>query len=254
MTKRMSIVNQKGGVGKTTTTCTIAYILATELKKKVLVVDCDSQRNTTSRLETEETKNHSLYDLLTNESILTSQVINKTKYDNLFLIPADARLGKLTESSFPEDHPSPKLVLRQKINEIEKYFDYILFDCAPAINLMTISSLIASTAFLVPTEISEDACNGVRAIHKVINGIRKAGIGDLKNEGVLICRYAKANSIETKRILQLMEEEFKDCLFDVKIPDSVKVGESNNKRATINSMYPKDRAAKAYRVITEKLL
>lgn len=253
---KICIPGQKGGVGKTTTSISLAYILSHSYNKKVLLVDGDSQRNSSTRLMLDEPDGPSLYDLLLDENILLSESIVKTKYENIFLLPADVRLGKLSETTYDSSVVFPALALKSRLDQAMEFFDAIVIDCPASLNHVTTSALIACDLFFIPTELSEDGCTGVRAIYKVVNGIRKSKISDPKSGGILICKYEQGNIKEFKRLLSSMRDEFPDLL-ETRVPHTSKVNEANNKKITIFEM-PKNKqvnaVASAYRQVAKHLL
>lgn len=255
MAKKIAVTNRKGGVGKTTTCINIAYILAHFYDKKVLVIDGDSQRNSTKRL-IDPTNEMTLYNVLL-ENYPINKAIVSTKYKGMYLIPSDVRLDLLTESHFREDDSAfPKMIIRSKLELVETIFDYIIFDTAPSTNFVTLSSIIASDAFLLPTELSEDSCDGLRSIYKVIRSISKVGLTPPIDAGILICRYEKGHVGEIKRLLIQMKEEFPNLL-DFKIPATVKISEANNKRFVLSEISTDKKSKHAlseYKKVTDHLI
>ena len=183
--KVISIANQKGGVGKTTTTVNLASILARR-GKKVLLIDADPQGNATSGLGVEKEVEFSTYDVLVNDTQI-QDTIQDTMIKNLKVCPSDINLAgaevELVSMMSREQR------LNEKLNEIKNQFDYILIDCPPSLGLITLNAFTASNSVLIPVQCEYFALEGLGQLLNTINLVKKHLNKNIQIEGALLTMY-----------------------------------------------------------------
>lgn len=187
MGKIISLANQKGGVGKTTTTVNLGTILAKK-GKKVLLIDADPQGNATSGLGVEKETEFSTYDILVNDTKI-QDVIQDTIIKNLKLCPANMSLAgaevELVSMMSREQR------LKEKLDEVRDYFDYILIDCPPSLGLITLNAFTASNSVLIPVQCEYFALEGLGQLINTINLVKKHLNKEIQIEGALLTMYDK---------------------------------------------------------------
>mgnify|MGYP001181258508 CR=1 FL=1 len=221
MTKIISITNQKGGVGKTTTTINLATSLAA-IKKRVLIIDADPQANASTGIGIDyNSREPSLYKLI-NEGSLKNDCIKKTIIPGLEIIAASTDLAA-SEIELA-DVPEREYVLKSIINKINNY-DFIIIDCPPALGLLTINAIVASNSIIIPLQCEFFALEGLTSLIKTIDLIKESFNKSVFIEGVLLTMVDKRNSlsalVETDVRSHLGEKVYKTT-----IPRNIKVSEA----------------------------
>lgn len=244
----IAIGNQKGGVAKTTTTLNLGSCLV-ELGKKVLLIDLDSQANLTKSIEVKEEKKKNIHDLIIKDAEI-EEVIANTNIANLDIICSDISLanveGELSEVMDRE------LMLKQALISIRDY-DYILIDCSPSLNLLTINALVASDSLLIPLEPSVFGLEGLAQLINVLKLVIKKFNGELKVKGVLLTRVDSRSKIPQVFRNQL-KEIFGAKLFDTMIHQSVSVIRSQMKREPLSTYDKLSRTYKEYLQLAEEVI
>ena len=250
-TKVLSVINEKGGCGKTTTVIQIAYYLAQS--KKVLLIDLDKQASSTIHLTGRANHKISSYDILKSECelpIKKSVVRADNSWGNLLLIPADRRLTTIEQDlagSLDRDR-----ILRKVIQDTKDFFDYIVIDTPPVLGVETRNALIASTHYLVVTDLSEYSEIGVSNARVFADKVKKRVNKKLKEVGVLLTGYEKANANVVREVMKnLREEDF--FLKDWVIPHSVKVLEAQRNNKALGDVFPSSIVAKVYKRFADHL-
>jgi chromosome partitioning protein len=225
--KIISIINQKGGVGKTTTVINLASALSQQ-GKKILVIDLDPQGNATTGLGLSNTDNsdETIYGILNGtKSIL--EVIKKTKFDNLDLITSNVDLSGLeVETAGDNDRAFIlKTHLTTNLNESGGFYDYILIDCPPSLSLLTVMALVSSNSLLVPLQTEFFALEGLTQLMKTIERIKVNLNPKLEIQGILLTMYDRRNKLSSQ-----VEEEarsyFKEKVYQTVIPRNVRLSEA----------------------------
>lgn len=250
MARVISIANQKGGVGKTTTAINLAAsIAASELR--VLLIDSDPQGNSTTGLGIAKTDGMTtIYDVLIGGSPI-QDAIQPGGYDGLSLIPADKNLvaGNLDLVGLDDR----ELVLKNAIESIKDRFDYILIDCPPALDLLTLNALVASNSVLVPIQCEFLALEGISQLIDTIERVRETFNESLEIEGVLLTMYDDRTNL-TRQVETNLREFFGDDVFHTVIPRSVRLAEAPSFGQPILTYDPRSRGAESYIKLAKEVL
>ncbi len=250
MARVISIANQKGGVGKTTTAINLAASLAAS-ELRVLLIDSDPQGNSTTGLGIAKTEGMTtIYNVLIGGSPI-NEAIQPGAYDGLSLIPADKNLvaGNLDLVGV-EDR---ELVLRRAIESIRGEFDYILIDCPPALDLLTLNALVASDSVLVPIQCEFFALEGISQLMDTIERVREAFNQPLEIEGVLLTMYDDRTNL-TRQVETDLREFFGRDVFHTVIPRSVRLAEAPSFGQPIIAYDPRSRGAESYIQLAKEVL
>ena len=225
--KIIYIINQKGGVGKTTTVINLAAGLSL-LGKKVLVIDLDPQGNATTGLGLSNIENSekSIYNVL-NGTKQISDVIEKTKFENLDLITSNVDLSGLEVETAGDNRRA--FILKEQImaylNDSRRDYSYILIDCPPSLSLLTIMALVSSESLLVPLQTEFFALEGVTQLMKTINRIKNNLNTDLSIRGILLTMYDKRNKL-SGQVEKEAREYFKEKVYQTVVPRNVRLSEA----------------------------
>jgi chromosome partitioning protein len=242
--KVISFVNQKGGVGKTTTTINLAAYLTTT-KRKVLVIDLDPQANASSGLGLRDVE-IGIYDVLTGESTL-EEAIQPTTQPNLFLLPSTADLAGATVEL--TDQPER---LRQLLNRLEG-FDVVLVDAPPSLGALAVNALVASDGIIIPLQAEYYALEGVAGMMDTIERVRDALNPSLKLLGILVTMFDTRTNL-AQQVEQNVREHFGELVFWSVIPRNVKLSEAPSYGQTINKYAPVSSGAGAYKRLAQEVM
>jgi chromosome partitioning protein len=223
----ISVINQKGGVGKTTTVINLAAGLS-QLKKKILVIDLDPQGNATTGLGLSNMENSSdtIYGVL-NGTREINHVINKTKFDNLDMITSNVDLSGLEVET--ADDSNRAFILKSKLtaylNTSRGSYDYILIDCPPSLSLLTVMALVSSNSLLVPLQTEFFALEGLTQLMKTIERIKVSLNPELKIRGILLTMYDKRNKLSSQ-VEKEARDYFSKKVYSTIIPRNVRLSEA----------------------------
>lgn len=247
----ISFANQKGGVGKTTTTLSLASILA-QKGKKILVVDLDPQSNLTSGIGFEKTHEYkSIYDVLINDEETTQVFVPSEISDNLFLIPSKIDLAASEIELVSKI--SRERILKEKLDKIKNDFDYILIDCPPSLGLLTLNSLVASDGLIIPVQCEYFALEGISQLMNTVNLVKKSLNPRLSIAGVVMTMFDARTKLSTE-VVKEVQSYFKSKLFNTIIPRNVRISESPSFGKPIDKYDPSSLGAKSYTRLAEEFL
>ncbi|MFS0638924.1 AAA family ATPase [Mesobacillus foraminis] len=242
MGKIIAIANQKGGVGKTTTSVSLGASLA-YIGKKVLLIDIDPQGNATSGVGIEKADvEQCIYDVLVDD-VHAKAVILPTTVDNLFTIPATIQLAGAEIELVPTI--SREVRLKRALEEVKEAFDYILIDCPPSLGLLTINSLTASDSVLIPVQCEYYALEGLSQLLNTVRLVQKHLNHDLKIEGVLLTMLDARTNLGIQ-VIEEVKKYFQDKVYKTIIPRSVRLSEAPSHGEPIIMYDSKSRGAEVY--------
>lgn len=241
MGKIISVANQKGGVGKTTTTVNLATILAKK-GKKILLIDADPQGNATSGLGVEKEVEFSTYDILVNETEM-KETLQDTIIKNLKVCPSNINLAgaevELVSMMSREQR------LKEKLEEIREKFDYIFIDCPPSLGLITLNSFTASDSVLIPVQCEYYALEGLGQLLNTINLVKKHLNKQIKIEGALLTMYDMRTNL-SNQVVKEVKKYFENKVYKTVIPRNVKLSEAPSYGMPITEYDPRSKGAKSY--------
>lgn len=252
MARIIAVANQKGGVGKTTTTINLSAALA-EMGKKVLVVDIDPQGNTTNGLGIDKGKlDNTIYDLILGESTI-SEVILKTPIDGLDLIPANMDLAGAEVELVVDPKPNNSSILKDALTKVEPSYDFILLDCPPSLNILTVNSLTAAKTVLVPIQCEYYALEGLSQLISTIQLVRDRLNPNLQIEGIVFTMYDARTNL-SMQVVQNVQANVKQHIYQTIIPRSVRLAEAPSFGEPITTYDPKSTGALAYRALAKEVM
>ena len=220
--KIMSIVNQKGGVGKTTTAINLGTALAA-IDKNILLIDLDPQGNLSTGIGiTENQRKISVYDLITKETSIDKTILD-TKIPNLKIIPSHLNLSGIEFELASDDDRANKL--SSKINNLEKYFDLVLIDCPPSLGILTVNSLVASNSVLVPLQCEFYALEGLAQLLRTVEKVKENLNPNLLLEGVILTMFDSRNRL-SEDVVNDAREHLGEKVFKTIIPRNVRLSEA----------------------------
>lgn len=250
MSKTIAIANQKGGVGKTTTTINLAASLAAN-DLKVLLVDIDPQGNSTTGLGVAKSQDMpSIYDLLLGERD-TPQVARPTECMGLDIVPANQNL--VAANLELVDETEREFRLRDKLLAAKRTYDFILIDCPPALDLLTLNALVAADSVIIPIQCEFFALEGISQLMDTIQGIRDSFEHNIAIEGILLTMYDDRANL-TKQVAQDLRDFFKDQVFETVIPRSIRLAEAPSHGKPIILYDVRSKGAESYVALAKELL
>ena len=253
MIKTIAVANQKGGVGKTTTVVNLAACMA-EKGVKVLLIDLDAQGNATTGCGIRKKElQKSSYDLLTDENVELSDLIIKTPYQNLWVIPSTMDLAGAELEIAEAPGRAKRLATALKNAETENNFDFVLIDCPPSLGLITINALTAADTVLIPIQCEFFALEGLSQLTNTVKQVKKVYNPKLDIEGVLVTMFDGRLNL-TMQVLAEVKKYFASKTFKTVIPRNVRISEAPSHGKPINYYDRGSKGAKAYSELAEEIL
>jgi chromosome partitioning protein len=250
MGKTIAIANQKGGVGKTTSSVNLGASLAT-LGKKVLLIDIDPQGNTTSGLGVSKADvQYCIYDVLINETH-PKDAVSKTNIEGLSIIPATIQLAGAEIELVPTI--SREIRLKKALQLIKDDYDYILIDCPPSLGLLTINSLTASDSVLIPIQCEYYALEGLSQLLNTIRLVQKHLNTNLLIEGVLLTMLDARTNLGIQ-VIEEVKKYFQDKVYTTIIPRNVRLSEAPSHGQSIISYDPRSKGAEVYLELAKEVM
>ena len=247
----LAIANQKGGVGKTTTSVNLSACLAA-MGKRVLLVDLDAQANATSGVGLEKTEGGSVYRPLMGEGTLEERV-KETAFANLSVIPSEFDLcGAEVELARTDDYLNRFRVALAPLRASGR-FDVIVIDCAPALGILTLNAFAAADRLVVPLQCEYYALEGVAMITRILNQVRETGLNPgLELLGVLMTMFDGRTKL-AQNVVAEVRQHFGDLVFDTVIPRTTRLAEAPSFGKPITAYDPYSAGAAAYEVLAEEV-
>ncbi|WP_165007397.1 MULTISPECIES: ParA family protein [unclassified Enterococcus] len=250
MAQIISVANQKGGVGKTTTTVNLGACLAS-LGKKVLLVDMDAQGNATSGVGIRKPDvSQDIYDVLVNELPIAEATL-VTEHENLSIVPATLQLAgaeiELTSMMARESR------LKGSLAEIKDQYDYILIDCPPSLGHLTINSFTASDSILIPVQCEYYALEGLSQLLNTVRLVQKHFNPELEIEGVLLTMYDARTNLGNE-VVEEVRKYFREKVYETIIPRNIRLSEAPSHGKPIIDYDPRSRGAEVYQALAKEVV
>ena len=249
----IAVVNQKGGVGKTTTTINLGAALA-ERGRRVLLIDLDPQGNASTGLGLSQAdRTHTTYDLILDEASL-AEVIHKTSTKNLWIAPSTTDLSSADIELVANEKRSFLLFDALRQPEMAEFaFDEILIDCPPSLSLLTVNALVAAHSLLVPLQSQFFALEGLSQLMLTVREVRQAANPDLRIEGIVLTMYDGRNNLS-----RMVEKDARDTLgemvFTTIVPRNVRISEAPSYAMPVTEYDPLSKGASAYRALAQEIV
>ena len=247
MGRVIAITNQKGGVGKTTTSTNLSACLA-EIGKKVLVVDIDPQGNATSGLGIEKNElENTIYDLFIGECEL-EDCLQKDTLENLSVLPSNVNLSGAEIDLIGVEQR--EFILKKELDKIKDDYDYIIIDCPPSLNILTVNAMTTADTVIVPIQCEYFALEGLSELMYTINLIKDRLNEKLEIEGIVFTMY-DARTCLSVQVVENVKENIDDSIYKCIIPRNVRLAEAPSHGMPINLYEPKSAGADGYRTLAD---
>lgn len=250
MSRVITVFNQKGGVGKTTSVINLAAALG-KMKKNILVVDIDPQGNATSGLGIDKNSlKNSIYDALIN-NVSMKQIVQKTSAENVDIIPSNVNLaGAEIELIQKEER---ELSLKHSLEDIKDDYDFIFIDCPPSLGLLSLNGLSASDSVLIPIQCEYYALEGVSQLVETIMLVKKSLNPNLEIEGVILSMFDGRTNLSIQ-VVEEVKKYFKGKVYTSIIPRNVRLAEAPSYGISVLDYDPKSKGAEAYTELAEEFI
>jgi len=249
LSKVIAIVNQKGGVGKTTTAVNLSAALA-QKGKRVLLIDEDPQGNATSGLGIDKNQEKSIYDVLIGDTTIEETII-KTSIKNLYVCPSNINLAGAEVQLV--NMASREIRMKEKMKTIQDDFHYIIIDCPPSLGLLTINSLTAANSIIIPIQCEYYALEGVGQLMNTVNIIKQQLNKDLYIEGVVLTMNDARTNL-SNQVISEVKKYFVDNVYKTIIPRNVKLSEAPSYGMPISAYAGHSKGAKCYEKLANEVI
>ena len=252
MSRVIAIANQKGGVGKTTTSINLSACLA-EKGKKVLLIDMDSQGNTTSGFGFKKNElDKTVYEVLREEVSIEEAIIPVEEcFENLFLIPANRNLAGAEIELVTRENMQH--ILKKQLEPIKDEYDFIVIDCPPALGMLTVNAMTAADSVLVPIQCEFYALDGLSQLIYTIELIQESLNPDLYIEGVVFTMYDARTNLSLQ-VVENVKDNLKQTIYKTIIPRNVRLAEAPSYGLPINLYDKRSSGAEAYRMLADEVI
>lgn len=250
MGRTIVIANQKGGVGKTTTAINLSASLA-ELGQKVLIIDMDPQGNTTSGVGVEKNeKEYTVYELLLGECSIEDSLVESV-CENLTVVPSNINLAAAEIELIGTENK--EFILRDAVASIKESYDYILIDCPPSLNVLTINAMCAADTVLVPIQCEYYALEGLSQLMHTIELVRERLNPNLEIEGVVFTMYDARTNLSLE-VVENVKNNLGQNIYKTIIPRNVRLAEAPSYGMPITKYDTKSSGAESYRMLAEEVI
>ena len=250
MGRIIAIANQKGGVGKTTTSINLSACLA-EAGKKVLVIDLDPQGNTTSGLGVDKSElENTVYELILDECTAKEAMVC-TDIENLYLLPSNVNLAGAEIELL--DIKNKEYTLREAIDYVQEEFEYIIIDCPPSLNMLTVNAMTTANTVLVPIQCEFYALDGLSQLIYTIELIQDSLNPDLYIEGVVFTMYDARTNLSLQ-VVENVKDNLKQTIYKTIIPRNVRLAEAPSYGLPINLYDKRSSGTEAYRMLADEVI
>lgn len=250
MGRIIAIANQKGGVGKTTTTINLSAYLA-ELGKKVLTIDIDPQGNTTSGLGLDKSAiENTVYELMLGQCEI-KDCMQQSIMDNLFVIASNVDLAAAEIELIGINEK--EYIMKKAVDSIRDDFDFILIDCPPSLNMLTVNAMTTADTVLVPIQCEYYALEGLSQLIRTINLVKNRLNPELEIEGVVFTMYDARTNLSLQ-VVENVKVNLKQAIYKTIIPRNIRLAEAPSHGLPINLYDPKSAGAESYRLLAEEVI
>ena len=250
MGKIIAIANQKGGVGKTTTSINLSAALAAQ-GKKVLIIDTDPQGNTTSGFGVEKNElDNTVYELMLNECTIKDCILEDV-IPNMDMLPTNVNLAAIEIETI--DVANKEYILKNEIDWIKDKYDFILIDCPPSLSMLTVNAMTAADSVLVPIQCEYYALEGLSQLIHTINLVKSRLNEDLEMEGVVFTMYDSRTNLSSE-VVENVKENLDEHIFDTVIPRNIRLAEAPSFGQPITIYDPKSAGSVSYLSLAEEII
>jgi len=250
MGKTIAIANQKGGVGKTTTSINLSACLA-ELEKRVLIIDADPQGNTTSGYGIDKNNlDNTIYELILGECSIGDCII-KNVIKNISIVPSNVNLAAAEIELIGID--KKEYILKNEVDYIKEEYDFIIIDCPPSLNMLTINAMTTADSVLVPIQCEYYALEGLSQLIHTINLVKERLNPDLLIEGIVFTMYDSRTNL-SMQVVENVKQNLSQKIYETQIPRNIRLAEAPSHGIPINMYDAKSAGAEAYARLAEEVI